>query len=132
MTSFLISDVMVKSPVCVEANASIETAHDLMQKNNFQHIPVLKKGEAVGVVSIRDIEMVKSLYGKLGSRGSLRVEDIDNRTEAFLVVEPTATLKSVAEKMAANKVTSALIVQNGKVEGIFTATDAYKWIAANA
>ncbi len=42
--------------ITVEANKNIKFALDLMQKHNISHLPVVnKKGELVGILSIRDL-----------------------------------------------------------------------------
>ena len=51
-----ISEVMTKSPQCVEGSMNVTDAFFLMQRNGFRHLPVVNKEKLVGVVSVRDVD----------------------------------------------------------------------------
>jgi CBS domain-containing protein len=44
---------MTLDPVTIEPDMSIEDAAQLMFDNNFRHLPVVKDGRPVGIVSLR-------------------------------------------------------------------------------
>lgn len=50
-----VSDVMTPDPVTVESTASLAAAMEIMVMGGFRHVPVLRGGEPVGLVSMRDI-----------------------------------------------------------------------------
>lgn len=54
--------VMTKSPVVIEASASLEEAAKLMTEKNVSKLPVLDEGILVGVISASDIMRVEPTY----------------------------------------------------------------------
>ena len=54
--------VMTKSPVTIEASATLEDAAKLMTEKNVSKLPVLDEGILVGVISASDIMRVEPTY----------------------------------------------------------------------
>lgn len=50
-----ISQIMSKDVVTIEADKELSTALELMKENKIKKLPVLKKGEVIGVVSATDL-----------------------------------------------------------------------------
>ena len=50
-----VADVMSKNVVTIDKNDSIENAAELMAENKVKRLPVVYKGELVGIVSSTDI-----------------------------------------------------------------------------
>ena len=44
---------MTSNPVTIEPDISVEDAARIMFDNNFRHLPVVKDGRALGIVSLR-------------------------------------------------------------------------------
>ncbi|HVM58160.1 MAG TPA: CBS domain-containing protein [Gaiellaceae bacterium] len=44
---------MTPDPVTIDPETSIEDAAEIMFKHNFRHLPVVKDGRALGIVSLR-------------------------------------------------------------------------------
>jgi predicted transcriptional regulator len=117
------SDTMEKfinhKMVLVESSTTVLEAYNLMKKNNIRHLPVVKEGMAIGVVSDRDVQFIN--FG--GDSLNLKVEDI--MTKEPLTVDSLTTIPHVVQLMKNKKVNSVLINgSNKKIEGIFTSTDA--------
>ena len=51
-----VKDWMSKDLVTIEEDTSIMKASKVMKQNNIQHLPVLRKGRLVGIVSDRDLK----------------------------------------------------------------------------
>jgi CBS domain-containing protein len=51
----LIRDIMGRSVVCARPEQSVEACMDLMTRHHVRHLPVLDKGQVVGIVSIGDL-----------------------------------------------------------------------------
>lgn len=103
----------------VKFDCSLDETIDMMAEHQVRHLPVVKDGKVIGIVSQRD---VLATYGKSWSE-VLRVEDIMN--ENILTVNISDNLGEVAFKLSDEKVGSALVLDNnGKIYGIFTTTDA--------
>lgn len=115
-----VSKYMTTSPISIESNAGIREAYTLMSVNGFRHLPVVQEGEPVGVLSDRDLKLASGFQGV--DLDTTRVADLA-RNELY-AVSPDAPLDEVAQIMAEKRIGSAVVVQNGKIVGIFTTTDA--------
>lgn len=120
-----IADVMTPQPLTIGRDQRLATAHKMMTDNGIRHLPVLEHGELVGVVSQRDLYFVETIAGV--DKFEDKVDDamsLDAR--AF---EPDTLLSTVAKEMAKHKLGCAVIVERGRVIGIFTAMDALRILA---
>jgi acetoin utilization protein AcuB len=97
-----------------------------MSNLNIRHLPVMRSGELLGIISDRDIKMALSLLSDTAQ--SLLVKDICH--EHPYQVSPDTPLDEVAMEMAENRYGCAIIVQNKKVVGIFTTVDACRALAS--
>ena len=57
----LIRDYMTESPHSIGANQTLATAHEMMRAHQIRHLPVLRAGKLVGIVSQRDLYLVETL-----------------------------------------------------------------------
>ncbi len=113
---------MTTSPVTIGNDQKIEKAEQIMKENNIRHLPVLKGGKFAGILTDRDIKFVQGLHDL--DLDKLVVDDVA-REQAF-IVESESPLDQVAAEMADQKVGSAIVMQNGKLVGIFTTVDAMR------
>ena len=59
----LIKDHMSISPVTIREDADYKSAFEVMDEENFHHLPVVNgENEVVGVVSLRDLQMAARLF----------------------------------------------------------------------
>jgi acetoin utilization protein AcuB len=117
---------MSRQPWTISPSAKMSEAHRVMREHHIRHLPVLDEGKLVGIVSERDLHLIETLPGS-------DPEDV-TVDEAMIAdvyaVSPDEEVDKVIEKMADNKLGSALVVtRNGKVEGIFTTIDALQCFA---
>jgi acetoin utilization protein AcuB len=114
-----IQKYMTTSPHSIGAEQTLAHAHEVMRAHHIRHLPVLKGGQIVGMLTQRDLALIESL--KDVDPRSVPVEDAMS-TEVYMV-SPDAKLDEVVSEMAEKKYGSALVVQNHKVVGIFTTVD---------
>ena len=121
----VIEALMTPQPVTIGRAESLATAHQLMREHGCRHLPVLEHGELVGVVTQRDLYLLETFAGV-----DLRADVIDEAmsNDAY-AVPPDAPLEDVAASMAANRYGCAVVIECGRVIGIFTATDALRVLA---
>jgi len=116
-----IQKFMTPMPHSVGVKIPLATAHALMREHAVRHLPVQEAGRLVGVLTDRDIKLAGSFRGA----GELLVEDV--MTPEPYTVNPQAPVDQVVAEMARHKYGCALVQQeNGKLVGIFTATDALR------
>lgn len=115
-----IQKYMTTIPHSVGDEQTLAHASSVMKEHGIRHLPVLRGGKLRGILTERDINLIESLSGTLGSELAVA----EAMTEEPYAVDPDTPLDVVAGEMAEKKYGSAVIVQNHKVVGIFTTVDA--------
>lgn len=116
---------MTKSPYSIGTHEPLAKAHALMHEHGIRHLPVLHGAELVGVVSDRDLHLVESLTEV--DTGKVTVEEA--MTTIVYAVAPSTPLDEVVDTMTTKKCGSAVVMEGGKVVGIFTTIDLCKAFA---
>lgn len=113
-----IEKFMTPMPHTINPGVPLKTALEMMREHRIRHLPVLFAGKLMGVITDRDIKLASSF----SQASTLKVDDV--LTPDPYAVRPQASLDEVVLEMAEHKYGCAIIQQeNGKVVGIFTATD---------
>ncbi len=120
-----IQKYMTTSPHTIGDDQPMSVAHRSMREHRIRHLPVLHDGKIVGLVSDRDLHLIETLQDV----DPRQVEVSEAMTQDPYVVPPDAPLDQVVATMAEKKYGSAIVVQNGKVVGIFTTVDACRAFA---
>jgi len=129
MTKTPIRAYMTPSPYTIGADQTLAVASELMRKHKIRHLPVLRGGRVVGILSQRDVALICGLPGVEPTE--VPVEDA--MTDSVYSVQPETPLDEVAATMAANKYGAALIVgERDHVIGVFTTVDALHALADGA
>lgn len=116
---------MTTSPHSIGIDQPLSKAHQFMREHSIRHLPVLNGGKLVGMLSDRDLHLVESLKGV--DPDKVLVEDAMSST--IYSVTPDLPLDEVVSTMAEHKYGSAVVMQNGKVVGIFTTVDVCRTLA---
>lgn len=120
-------DVMCFAPHTIGSEQKLVKAHKVMREHGVRHLPVLRAGKLVGVLSQRDLYFLESIAGV-----DVEIDKVaDAMTPDVYVVSPDDTLRDVARVMADHRYGCAVIVggEGESVLGIFTVTDALRHIA---
>ena len=120
-----IDTYMTISPHTVGADQTLAHAHELLREHRIRHLPVLRGGQLIGMLTERDLALIEKL--KDVDPRTLKIEEA--MTADVYTVAPDARLDVVVSEMAARKLGSAIIVRSGKVAGIFTMVDACNALA---
>lgn len=115
-----IKDFMTKSVHTVRLETSLEDAHRTMRDQGIRHLPVFDGDKLVGVVSERELEMLRAF--PMIDMALTSVSDA--MAEQTYVVGPETPLRDVARTMAEKKFGSVLVAEGDQVRGIFTTVDA--------
>lgn len=122
-----VSNYMTRVPITVGKNELIISAEKTMHEHAIRHLPVIRGDEIIGVLSLRDIEIVRGLRGvDAEAFQGMTVDDV--MTDTPYVVSSDTPLDEVTDYMAKARLGSAVIMENAKLAGIFTTVDALRAI----
>ena len=120
-----IEKYMTRSPHTIGRDKTLHEAHLLMRRHGIRHLPVLDGGRLVGILSLGDLHLIETL----SDVHPLEVKVGEAMTADPYEVPPEAPLDAVAEAMATRRIGSAVVVDRGRVVGVFTAIDALHVLA---
>ncbi len=120
-----VKNYMSTPPYTIGDEQTMARAHELMRRHRVRHLPVLRAHDLVGVVSDGDLHMVETL-ADVDPR-KVRVDEA--MTQDVYTVSPEAPLDEVVREMATHKYGSAVVVEHGRVVGVFTTVDACRAFA---
>ena len=118
--SLNIRKYMSRGPHTIGREQTLTVAHEVMRQHGVRHLPVLEGGKLVGILSQRDLHLVETLRDVDPSTTTVD----EAMTGDVYVTGPDATVDEVASHMAEHKYGSAIVVERGKVIGLFTTVDA--------
>ncbi len=118
---------MTVFPYFVTSGTSVHRARELMAQHDIRHLPVMEGEELVGVITDCDMEQAERAKIGLPRKDRLSVSDVFVR-EAY-VVEQNERLDKVLLVLARKHLDCALVVDAGRLVGIFTTTDACRAFA---
>ncbi len=107
---------MTRSPVTIGRHETLAVAQAVMKQHGVRRLPVVEKGEVVGIISGYDLRC-----RHLSSLDLIPVEAL--MTENPIVVSSSATLEHAAVLMTTNKVGALPVVDHGRLVGIISAVD---------
>lgn len=116
---------MTHVPKSIGHDRTLSQAMEVMHELRIRHLPVLKGGKLVGILTERDINLVLGYNGTDAAK--VTVDEAFTPDPYFTT--PDAPLNEVAAHMAQHKFGCAIVVDNGKLVGIFTEVDALKALA---
>jgi acetoin utilization protein AcuB len=120
-----IQNYMSRTPHTIGQEQTLDVAHNIMRQHGVRHLPVLEGGKLVGLLSQRDLHLVETLRDVNPTTTTVD----EAMTRDVYITGPDATLGEVASQMAEHKYGSAIIVERGKVVGMFTTVDALSVLA---
>ncbi|MCL6614388.1 MAG: CBS and ACT domain-containing protein [Firmicutes bacterium] len=121
---------MTKDPVTVTENVPVLEAGEIMRRNGFSRLPVVRDGRLVGIVTEMDIMRVSpspattlSVFEMNYLLSKLAVKDV--MTKNPKTIAPEATLEEAAVLMRDYKIGALPVVENGRLVGIITESDIF-------
>ena len=117
--------VMTPFPHSIGVDQSVNVARQMMREHGVRHLPVQKGNEIMGVLSHRD------LYSALSE---MKAEDSEIKVENIFTPEPymvelNTPVGEVSRRMASEAIGCALVVEKGRLCGIFTTVDACRTLS---
>ncbi|MFH1077451.1 MAG: CBS domain-containing protein [Pseudomonadota bacterium] len=113
-----IKSLMIKNPITISEQASIQDALDIMNQHSIRHLPVVtKEGRFIGFVTLTDIKQafIPSMVSDLSLK-DIMVKDP-------IVLSPDADIETAVRIIYKHKIGGIPVVENNKLAGIITITD---------
>src|SRR5512137_1475427 len=125
-------DRIQRNPITIRPEASFFEARSLIHDKGIRHLPVVDKDDKlVGIVTESDIReagpsdvatlSVKELTDLLGT---LKVSEVMVPNEKLITITPDTLIEEAIQLMHDHKIGCLPVVDQGKLYGIFTETDA--------
>lgn len=127
----LVSNWMNKPVIAVDANDSMSDAMKLLKENDINMLPVMSKGNLVGIVTDRDVKRSSAsdattleIHELLYLISKIKIKDI--MTKDPITVPPDYTIEETAEVLLENNISGVPVVDKKKVVGVITQTDIFR------
>lgn len=115
-----VEEYTTPDPVSINEDMSFADLLKLMTSEGFRHLPVLRDGEPVGIISDRDVRLFAGMPA--ADRDGLTAADI--MSDDPVRVDASEPLDQVALLLSDKKISSLIVMEGDDFLGIFTATDA--------
>jgi acetoin utilization protein AcuB len=122
MSALTVRAYMTPTPFTIGAQQTLAVAQRMMSEHAIRHLPVLDGGKLVGVVTQRDLQLVQTLRDVDPEK--LTVDEAMSPDP--YTISPGTSLEWVAMAMSQHKYGSVIVVDHGKVVGVFTTVDALR------
>ena len=129
-----ISQIMTTNVVTLSTKDDLVTAEELFKKHRIRHIPVVRDGTILGILSYTDLMRISfadaidddeyevdTMVYNMFSIEQVMVKDV-------VSVTPNATVKEVAQFLAQKEFHALPVVDDGKLVGIVTTTDLIRYL----
>lgn len=123
-------EIMKPSPWTVTEISRLGDAHQLMTTHRIRHLPVVRDGKLVGILSERDILEYRA-------KTAFREDWWRAPVSAAMIAQPQTagpddSLTEVAGRLAAARIGAMPIVERGALIGLVTVTDVLEAEVASA
>jgi len=124
-----INEIMQRDVAALDPSSSLLDAVDLMHERGVRHVPLIKAGEVVGIVSDRDVrcymsDIFEQLQEKTAGayKKSLLLSQVMQSKP--IAVDPSADVLDVIDVMLENKVGAVVVSDSrGRIQGIVSYED---------
>jgi CBS domain-containing protein len=132
-----VSQIMTKDLFVLEEDESVGAALSLFRDKGISHVPVVREGKLVGIVSVHD--MIEHIFQPRHrrTRGDVVGEKIPVlsipvkgiMSKPVITVSPEARLSDAEKRLHKFNISSLVIAKKGRAEGIVTKKDFLESIA---
>ena len=118
--SVKIHEIMTSDVITIDINDPVEHCASIMTSRRIRHLPVMKDGRLLSLISITDI---------VDSMKTVR-QIVDSKNRALLTISPEATVQAAIQIMSTEKISALPVVDNDQLVGIISERDYVRKVAA--
>ena len=116
-----VEEFTTPNPLTASEDMPIDELRQLIEQRGVRHLPIVRDGQVVGLVSDRDVRVVQGL----SAAHKIQVRAGDIMAAVPVTVTASTPLDEVAYTMSDRKIGSVIVNEDsGEFLGIFTVTDA--------
>lgn len=129
-----ISEIMTRQVISLESSESLQEAEGLMKKHHIRHLPITRKGKLVGMLSLTDLQRISftTTFSEEDQNSDSLIYDmfsvIQLMTHHPISIDINDGLIKALEVLVEKEFHALPIVDNEKLVGIITTTDAIKYL----
>jgi CBS domain-containing protein len=132
-----VEEIMTKKPFVLEEDESIGSVLSLLRSEGISHVPIVRDGKLVGIVSISDIiahifqpRHVQRFGERVGEKYPvLSIPAKGIMVKPVITILPETKLRDAEEQMHKFSISSLVIVSKGRPVGIVTKRDVLEPLA---
>jgi CBS domain-containing protein len=125
-TEDTVAAVMSSNPITIEADAPVRKALQVMIKKDIGSLIVVRGGEPLGIITERDVTRRSLRAAKI--RGVYDRPVARSMSRPLATVPPNTPIWDAFETMVTRKIRRLPIVEGGRLVGIVTERDLFKWV----
>ena len=132
-----VRDVMSRKMVTISESDTLSTVEDIMTLGHVRHVPVVRAGKLVGVVSERDLLRASlsnlTEFASEQRRAFLHLVEIARvMSSPPIVIDIDASIQEAARVMAEHKIGCLPVMEDESLSGLVTETDVLRFFAGIA
>ena len=125
---------MSRKVVSISADDTLRIVKEIMEHGSVRHLPVVRRGELVGVVSQRDLlkASLSNVMGLPAEEQSLFLEGVsitEVMSSPAVTIGSGASVREAAKLMAERKIGCLPVMDGDEFVGIVTETDVLRYFA---
>ena len=129
----VVREIMTGSPVTLKPEDTFDLANNVISLGRIRHIPVVKDGRLVGLLSERDLigAAATTIFGLKQKRKSALLKTVlikDVMKKRVISVKLDTPIKDAAQLMADKKIGCVTVVESGTLVGLLTTTDILRYV----
>jgi len=114
-----VEDVMVDNVITARDDETVKRAVDIMNKHQIGCLVVEKDGNAIGILTERDL--LKRVLAKCKDPKKIKVRDV--MTQPLMYVSPKTDLEQAAKIMFKLRIKKLPVIEERRLVGLLTVTD---------
>lgn len=128
---------MTQNVVTIEIHERLEKAQTLMQQHHIRHLPVLKKGKLVGILSLTDLMRLSfsDNFGEMEAEADVAIFKMLGIRHVMKsnpeTISISQTVRDAAEILAHREFHALPVMDGDALAGMVTTTDLIRYFLKN-